>query len=149
MAAPFQMLFCQTSVKTDSLLHSHHYRTDFVAPVVFLITSLRGLNRKHISNSICVYACLSIAMGMCLPSCCLETNVVTELFASSGCFSGSTVLLLSKCATIHYFFCQNSVIMKLFSLSSSSCFVSKSESDDLTFINTNSQELPLSCSFCK
>jgi hypothetical protein len=52
-------------------------------------------------------------VGTCLPSRCLEMDVVTEPFASSGCFSGFTVLPLSKCATIHYFLCRNSVIMKL------------------------------------
>jgi hypothetical protein len=37
---------------------------------------------------------------MCLPSRCLETNVVSEPFVSNGCFSGSTVLALSKYATV-------------------------------------------------
>jgi hypothetical protein len=31
---------------------------------------------------------------------CLETNVVSEPFASNGCFSGSAVLALSKYATV-------------------------------------------------
>jgi hypothetical protein len=38
--------------------------------------------------------------GNVLPSRCLETKVVSEPFASNGCFSGSTVLALNKYATI-------------------------------------------------
>jgi hypothetical protein len=37
---------------------------------------------------------------MCLPSRCLETNVVSELFSNNGYFSMSTVLAFSKYATL-------------------------------------------------
>jgi hypothetical protein len=51
-------------------------------------------------NSTSIVACVSIAAGTCLPSRCLETNVVPESFASNGCFFGSTFLALSKYVTV-------------------------------------------------
>jgi hypothetical protein len=52
------------------------------------------------SNSTSIVVCLSVAAGTCLPSRCLEMNVVSEKFASYSCFSGSTVLALSKYDTV-------------------------------------------------
>jgi hypothetical protein len=43
---------------------------------------------------------LFVSVGTCLPNRCPETNVVSEPFASNGCFSGSAVLALSEYATI-------------------------------------------------
>jgi hypothetical protein len=57
-----------------------------------------------ISNNTSIVACVSVAAGMCLPSRCLETNVVSEPFANNGCFCGSTVLSLSNYATTLYLF---------------------------------------------
>jgi hypothetical protein len=54
-----------------------------------------------VSNGTSIVSCLSVSAGTCLPSRCLETNVVSEPFASNGCFSGSTVLALNKYATIY------------------------------------------------
>jgi hypothetical protein len=45
-------------------------------------------------------ACVFVAAGTFLPSRCLETHVVSEPSPSNGCFSDSTVLALSKYATI-------------------------------------------------
>jgi hypothetical protein len=36
----------------------------------------------------------SVAAGMYLPSRCLETNIVSELFASNGCCSGSITITM-------------------------------------------------------
>jgi hypothetical protein len=59
-----------------------------------------------VSNSTSIVACVSVAAGTCLRSRCLEMNVVAEPFASKGCFSGSTVLALSKYDTILlYLYC--------------------------------------------
>jgi hypothetical protein len=70
---------------------------DSVAPIFSLYTD-------RVENIVCsstsIVACLSVAAGTCLSSRCLETNVVSEPFASNRCFSGSTVLALSKYGTI-------------------------------------------------
>jgi hypothetical protein len=57
---------------------------------------LHGPSRKHLFQSTPINACVSVAAGTCLPSRCLEPNVVSEPFASNVCFSGSTVLALSN-----------------------------------------------------
>jgi hypothetical protein len=89
------------------------HSTDSVATVVFLITSFHGPNRKTVCNSTSIVACLSVAVGACLPSYCLETTVVWEPFASNGCFSGSIVLALSKYvyATISIFYFNRNYIL--------------------------------------
>jgi hypothetical protein len=51
-------------------------------------------------NSTFIAPYVSTASRTCLWSRCLETNVVSEPFTSNGCFSGSTVLALSKYVTI-------------------------------------------------
>jgi hypothetical protein len=56
--------------------------------------------KNTVSSNTYIVACVSIAAGTCSPSRCLETNVVSEPFASNGCFSGSTVLAFSQYATI-------------------------------------------------
>jgi hypothetical protein len=50
-----------------------------------------------------VYVCLlricclaTDVVSLSVRGLCLETNVVSEPYASNGCFSGSTVLALSK-----------------------------------------------------
>jgi hypothetical protein len=53
-----------------------------------------------VSKGTSVVALVSFTKGMCLPSRCLETNVVSEPFASNVYFSGSTVFALRKYATI-------------------------------------------------
>jgi hypothetical protein len=86
------------------------------------ITSRHGQVRKH-HSSVAVPSLRSCLLGFTrdrfsvsplarwwLPSngCfsrlirsrCLQTNVVSEQFAINGCFFGSTVLALRKCATI-------------------------------------------------
>jgi hypothetical protein len=85
-----------------SLLHRLPYRTDLVAPVVILITSRHGPRRQHRSF---LYPLPSSSRRFLLRICwiatdvllfrgrCLETNVVSEPFASSGCFSGCAVLI--------------------------------------------------------
>jgi hypothetical protein len=50
-------------------------------------------------NSTSIVACVSVAAGVYSPSRCLETNVVSEPFASNCCFYSSIVLALSKYAT--------------------------------------------------
>jgi hypothetical protein len=98
------------SLPIDSFLHSLPYRTDLLSPAVFLITA-------HVDNSFrsrTLIRCrgnvftepfsssgrLFLLIKNLLPNNdvrgrCLETNV-SEPFASNGCFSGSTVLALSK-----------------------------------------------------
>lgn len=56
---------------------------------------------KGVSNDISINACVCIAAGTCFPSCCLERNVVSQSFVNRGCFSGATVLTLSKYAILH------------------------------------------------
>jgi hypothetical protein len=80
-------------------LPSLRYRTDLVAPVVFLITPRHGPHTKH-SFQQYLYCCmLSVAAG----TYCLETNIVTDPFARNGCFSGSTVLALIQYAAILWY----------------------------------------------
>jgi hypothetical protein len=94
------------------------------ASELFFITNLHVPRRKHSlycweevftaplhSNEIySIFACVFVAAGICLPSCCLETGCITPLFCcstcvllSNGCFSGSTVFAWSKYATIRYY----------------------------------------------
>jgi hypothetical protein len=54
----------------------------------------------------------SAAAGNCLPSRCLEANVVAEPFASNSCFFGSTVLALSKYATVFLIWLDRTFIVK-------------------------------------
>jgi hypothetical protein len=85
---------------TAAFPHRLHYRTDSVATIVFLITPLHGPSRKHRFQQYLCFCMRAVVAGMCLPSRCLETNVVLEPFASNVCFCGSTVLALSKHATV-------------------------------------------------
>jgi hypothetical protein len=88
------------SLPTGSFLHGLPYRIDLVALIVFLTTPLTNRVGTTVSNSTSIVACVTIAAGTCLPSRCLEMDVVSGPFASNGCFSGSTVLALSKYAAI-------------------------------------------------
>jgi hypothetical protein len=63
---------------------------------------LHRLRRNTVTNSTSIVARISVAAGTCLHSSCLQTNVVSEAFANNSCFSGSTVLALSKYATVPY-----------------------------------------------
>jgi hypothetical protein len=64
------------SLPTASFVHRLPNRTDVVAPVVFLITSLQTDQVENtVSKSTCIVACISVASGMCLPSHCLATAV--------------------------------------------------------------------------
>jgi hypothetical protein len=45
-----------------------------------------------VSNSTSIIAFVSVAAGTCLPNSYLETNVVSEPFASNGCFSGLRIV---------------------------------------------------------
>jgi hypothetical protein len=115
------------SLHTASFLHRFPYRTDLVVPVIFLITPRHGPRRQHRFS----VACVSVTAGTYFPSrflaaadyscflriyclatdvvrCLfrvryLERNVVSQPFTSNGYFSGSTVLALSKYATIFIF----------------------------------------------
>jgi hypothetical protein len=106
-------------------LHRLPYRTDLVAPIILLTTPRHSPRREHRSS----ISCVSVAVGICLPSSslaaavyscllricclakdsfrclfrgrCLETNIVSESFARNGCFSGSIVLALNKYSIIH------------------------------------------------
>jgi hypothetical protein len=116
------------SVPTDSFVHRLPYRTELVATVVFLISLRHGPRRQHTVHS----HMLTVSAEMCLPSrslaaavyfcllrilclatdnfrclfrgLCVETNV-SEPFVSNGCFFGSTILALSKYATISIKMC--------------------------------------------
>jgi hypothetical protein len=69
---------------TASFLHRLPYRTDLIAPIVFLITFRQGLRRQNHSRM------LTVSVGTCIPSrslaaavgswllriCCLATDVV-------------------------------------------------------------------------
>jgi hypothetical protein len=108
-AVPWQRLVTVEILQLHALksfLHRLSYTADSVAQIVFLITPLHGPSRKHRFQQYIV-ACVSVAAGTCLLSRCLETNVVSEPFASNGCFSGSTVLVLRKYATILYKYLQH------------------------------------------
>jgi hypothetical protein len=48
-------------------------------------------------------SCLATDVAPLYRGCCLETNVISEPFASNGCFSDSTVFALSKYATTRYY----------------------------------------------
>jgi hypothetical protein len=65
-----------------------------------LLTLYTDRVENTVSNSIFIVVCVSVAAGTCLQSCCLETNDISESFASNGCFSGSKVLALSKYGTM-------------------------------------------------
>jgi hypothetical protein len=71
-----------------------------VAPFIFLITRLQDRLENTVYNGTFVVVCLSVVAGTCLPKLCLETNVVSEQFASNGCFSDSTVHGSRKYANI-------------------------------------------------
>jgi hypothetical protein len=58
------------SLPPASFLHRLPYRTDLVAPVVFLITPRHGPHRQHCSFLYANHFCM---------------NVFTELFPSTGC----------------------------------------------------------------
>jgi hypothetical protein len=97
------------SLPTASFLHRLPYRTDLVAPFVILITPRQGPHRQHRSFSyplprnVCTEPFFSSGRPFLLRICCLVTDVplaVSEPSPSNGCFSGSAVLALSKCATI-------------------------------------------------
>jgi hypothetical protein len=70
-------------------LFSTDYRAELtrLPEFICLITSLHGPSRKYSFPQYLYYFMLIR---------CLETNVIWEPFASNGCFSGSTVLALSK-----------------------------------------------------
>jgi hypothetical protein len=68
---------------TDSFLHSLPYRTDLVAPIVFLITPRHGPSRKLVSISTSIVAPGFIALGTCLPRRCLEMGLVYLLISRS------------------------------------------------------------------
>jgi hypothetical protein len=63
-------------------------------------SSTRTTVETLVSNITSIVTGVSVAAGMCLSSRCLETNVVSEPFASNGYFYSSTVLALSKYATL-------------------------------------------------
>jgi hypothetical protein len=68
------------------------------------LSSLQPFRTYRVENTVCnstsIVACVSVAAGTCLPSRCLEMNVVSRPFASNRCFSGSKILALNKYATI-------------------------------------------------
>jgi hypothetical protein len=94
-AAPFQLPLFFTGSRTELT-----WLPDFLP----YNSSARTTVENAIPNNTSIVACVSVAAGMCLPSCCLETNVVSEPFANNGCFCDSTVLDLNKYATILYLF---------------------------------------------
>jgi hypothetical protein len=55
-------------------LHSLPCTTQLIAPTTLAITSRHGPHRKHCSSNV---ACVFVAVGTCLPSCCQETGCVT------------------------------------------------------------------------
>jgi hypothetical protein len=88
------------SLLTASFPHRLSYRTNSVAPIIFLITSLHGPIRKHRFQQY-LHCCIRIR---CSVNVFTETlpriSVVSEPFSSDGCFSGSTLFVFSKYATI-------------------------------------------------
>jgi hypothetical protein len=98
--------------------------------VVFLVTPRHDPRRQHIFHSRMRIRCrgnvftkpfpsrghLFLSRICCLTTdvvplfrgCCLETNAISEPFTNKGCFSGSTVLALSKYATTFWHSCWNS-----------------------------------------
>jgi hypothetical protein len=56
-----------------SYLHSLPCRTQLVAPTVLIINSQHRRLRKHCS----IAACILVAAGICLPSCCPEMGCMT------------------------------------------------------------------------
>jgi hypothetical protein len=74
-----------------------------LAPVVLLITPRHGPSREHRFQQ-SLYCSVRIrCSGNLLTSRCLETNVVSEPSVSSGCFSGSTILVSSKYDAIYIY----------------------------------------------
>jgi hypothetical protein len=85
------------SLPTTCFPHRLPYRTDKVAPIIFLCADRV---ENTVSNSTSIVAYVSIAAGTCLPSRCLGTNVVSEQLLAKSCFSGFVVLALNKYAAI-------------------------------------------------
>jgi hypothetical protein len=84
---------------TVSFPHRLPYRNDLVAPIVFLTTPLHGPSRKHRFQKY-LYCCIRIR---CRGNVFTEPLPrISEPFASNGCFSRSTVLALSKYATVAF-----------------------------------------------
>jgi hypothetical protein len=76
---------------TVPFLHSLLYRTNSVAPVVFLITPLHGANIEHSFQHYSIIACVSATAGTCLPSRCLDTALVYLLISRSLHTNSSTL----------------------------------------------------------
>jgi hypothetical protein len=70
--------------------HLHTEFADSVAPIAFLPTPLHGPSIKHRFQSTSTVACVSVATGTRLPSCCLETALVYLLISRSFYSNTST-----------------------------------------------------------
>jgi hypothetical protein len=92
-SASHAQVLSERRLPNASFSHRLLYRTDSVTPTVLLITLRTDRVENTVSNSTSIVACVFVSAGICLPSRCPETNVVSEPFASNGCFYG---YILSK-----------------------------------------------------
>jgi hypothetical protein len=74
---------------------------NWVAPIVFLMTTLHGSSRKRRFQQKCHFMFVFFAAGTCLPIRCLATGCITPLFIC---------LLHSKCCTCYYIHREKSFI---------------------------------------
>jgi hypothetical protein len=74
--------------RAQASLHRLPYRTDSVAPIVFKITPRHGPRRNTRFQHTLVRR--FVAVGMCLPSCCLEMSLVYSPTSRSLHSNGST-----------------------------------------------------------
>jgi hypothetical protein len=62
-----------------------HPSTNWIAPILFFITTLHGPHRKHLSSNV---ACMFVSSGTCLPSRCKETAVCLFAYCTATVYCG-------------------------------------------------------------
>jgi hypothetical protein len=99
------------SLPIDSLLHRFPWTCAGNAVHSRMLTVYAGTCLTSRSLAAAVYSCLLRICSLVTDVVplfrgrCLETNVVSEPFASNSCFSGPTVLALTKYVTIYICVC--------------------------------------------
>jgi hypothetical protein len=78
------------SLPTDSFLHRLPYRTDLVARILFLITPWHDLRMTTL------IILVSVAVGTCLPSCCLAAAVYSCLLRICCLTTGVVPVTVSR-----------------------------------------------------